>query len=220
MPAGAVVQRIAPSAPMDGWLEQVEPSLLAIGATMARLYPDHDLNPHQLRNAGYRAREELFFASDIVSKPKSGLILRPVLNDQDWRDKARFHRESGRTPDGHPNRPADWIEMERRKCSFGMEAFLVEEDGVAVGAIGAICLKRMLRVKNVIVHPTQRGRSIARDMIGLMAELGRSRGISQLCLVAVKGGPGERLYRRCGMHLIGMQVEWSKTIGPELIKSD
>lgn len=212
MPAGAVIQRVDPRAPQREWLDRGERRLSEIGATMARIYPDQPVDEELFRNAGYQVREELFFASNSLPGAEPGLTLRPIVTDCDWQDKLRFHEAVGSTPDGHPNRPADWVALERRKCAHGMEAFLVEADGVAVGAIGAIWFDRLLRVKNVVVHPDHRRRSVAMTMLSMMAELGRTRGVPELCLVAVRGEPGEQLYHKCGMRMIGTQVEWSKRI--------
>lgn len=213
MPAGAVVQRIDPSAANSiGWLEHLENSLLDVGASMARIYPDHVVDAELFRSAGYQCRDELFFASSSLPDAEPGLALRPIITDQDWQDKLRFHHAVGLTPDGHPNHPADWAQLEQRKCGRGMEAFLVESDGLAVGAIGAIWFDGLLRIKNVIVHPNHRRQSVARAMLSLMASLGRTRGSPELCLVAVRGEPGEQLYHKCGMQMIGMQVEWSKRL--------
>lgn len=210
MPAGAVVQRIEAGAPSAAWLGQVERTLLRIGARMARIYPDHAGDEDLFRGAGYDHRDELFFTSGSLPEAPSGFALRPLVTERDWQDKLRFHLEAGQTPDGHPNAPADWTELERRKCRDGMEAFLVESDGVAVGAIGAIWFGRLLRLKNVIVHPDHRRRTVGQTMLSLMADLGRSRGVSELCVVAVRGEPGEQLYRKCGMTMVGTQVEWSR----------
>lgn len=212
MPAGAVVQRIEANAPNAVWLELVERALLGIGAGMARIYPDYAVDEAVFRNGGYEDRDEVFFTSNSLPTAPPGFALRPLATEQDWQDKLRFHVEAGQTPDSHPNAPADWAELERRKCRHGMEAFLVESEGIAVGAIGAIWFDRLLRLKNVLVHPDHRRRSVGRTMLSLMADLGRARGVSELCVVAVRGEPGERLYRTCGMQMIGTQVEWSKQL--------
>lgn len=216
VPAGAVIQRADPvviEALGGRWVSEIEDRLTEIGAGFARIYPDAPVNEEIFRRAGYQDRDELIFASGMLPNAPPGLTLRPVATEQDWHDKLLFHEAARTTPDGHANAPADWVALERRKCAHGMEAFLVEADMQAVGAIGAIWQGGLLRVKNVVVHPAHRRRSVARTMLSLMAELGRARGVSELCVVAVKGEAGELLYRATGMQEIGKQVEWSKRIG-------
>jgi ribosomal protein S18 acetylase RimI-like enzyme len=215
LPAGAVVQRVDPAIATlgDRWFTEIERALIDIGARTVRIYLDEPMPCDLFRRAGYEQRDELFFASPLRPEPTPGLTLRPVTSEGDWRHKLLFHEAAGATPDGHPNLISDWVALERIKCDHGMEAYLVEADGQKVGAIGAIWGDDLLRIKNVIVHPDHRRRSIGRRMLDLMAALGRSRGVSEQCLIALPGGAGERLYRSAGMELIGTQVEWSKWIG-------
>jgi hypothetical protein len=45
-----------------------------------------------------------------------------------------------------------------------------------------------------------------------MAAIGRQRGVSEQCVMAVRGETGELLYRAAGMQMVGIQVEWSKPL--------
>ncbi|HET9336897.1 MAG TPA: GNAT family N-acetyltransferase [Sphingomicrobium sp.] len=215
-PAAAVVHRVDPEAIASGgagWIASAEAAMANVGAALCRIYLDgrHKLADDMLRNAGYAARDELIFV-DALPESSINLTLCPVATDADWAEKLSFHKAAGGTPDGHGNGPADWVELERRKCSAGMEAFLARLDGEVVGAVGAIWCDKFVRTKNLVVHPDHRGRGVAQAMLGGITALGRRRGTPEQCVVAVKGEKGELLYRRLQMPMIGYQVEWSKPI--------
>ena len=215
-PAAAVVQRVDPAAIAEGgdaWVGEVEQAFARTGAGFARIYLDacHEGAGEVLRRAGYADRDELVFVHRLPEPPPE-LALRPVSSESDWQAKLRFHHAVDQTPDGHGNRAADWVELERRKCMAGMDAFLAEVDGTVVGAIGAIWGDGIVRTKNVVVHPDHRRRTVGRAMLCHIAALGRARGVSEQCVMAVRGEAGELLYRAAGMQMVGVQVEWSKLL--------
>ena len=219
-PAGAVIQRIEPEVIAvlgETWVVQAEQALADVGAAMARIYLDARGGPADevFRRAGYEDRDELVFAHSL-DEPAPGVTLHPVKSDEDWDRKLRFHTAVLETPDGHNHRPSEWVALERRKCADGMDAFLAECDGETVGAIGAIWGDGLLRMKNIVVDPAHRRRSIGRRMLSQMAAIGRERGISEQCILAVRGDAGELLYRAAGMQVVGSQVEWSKQIGASI----
>ena len=214
--AGAVVQRVdgATVARMgSGWVSEIEEALVRVGARLARIYLD-DGNPADslLRRAGYARRPELVFAHAFERAPGDVVLLR-VERDEDWERKERLHGEADRTPDGHPSSASDWVELERRKAAHGLESYLALLDGEVIGAIGAIRGDRILRFKNILIHPDHRRRGLGRAMLGSLAALGRESGILEQAVFAVRGNAGERLYRACGMRTVGTVVEWSKPLG-------
>ena len=216
-PAATVIHRVDPAeiaALGEAWVVRAEKALADVGAGLARIYVDArgSAADELLRRAGYADRDELIFAQSLP-QPAPALTLRPVTIDADWARKLRLHAGIENSPDGHGNRPSDWVALERRKCADGMDAFLAEIDGEMVGAIGAIWGDGLLRMKNIVVHPAYRRRSIGKGIVSQLAALGRERGVSEHCVLAIRGEPGERLYRSAGMRLVGIQVEWSKPIG-------
>jgi len=214
-PAGAVIHRVDPAAIAAGgeaWVIQAEQALAGVGAAMARIYLDaRGPADEVLRHAGYHDRDELIFAHSL-GEPAPGVTLRPVKTDEDWGRKLRFHAAVRETPDGHDHRASEWVALERRKCADGMDAVLAEVDGATVGAIGAVWGDGLLRLKNIVVDPAYRRRSIGRRMLSQMAAVGREHGISEQCILAVRGDAGEMLYRSAGMQVVGIQVEWSKPL--------
>ncbi|HET9397681.1 MAG TPA: GNAT family N-acetyltransferase [Sphingomicrobium sp.] len=215
--AAAVVQRVDPDAIADGgetWIAAAEAAITRTGARLARIYLDdrHAAADALLRRGGYAARDELAFVGKLPEPPVE-MTLHPVTSKEDWQAKLRFHSAVNQTPDGHGNSAADWVELERRKCTAGMDAFLAKVDGTVVGAIGAVWGDGIVRAKNVVVHPAHRRRTIGKAMLCHIAALGRDRGISEQCVMAVRGETGELLYRAAGMQVVGFQVEWSKPLG-------
>lgn len=214
--AAAVIHRVTPekiAAAGDAWVAAAEGELAAAGVALARIYLDarHDGADALLRSAGYVDRDELAFVHSLPG-PADGLTLRAVKGESDWAEKLRFHQGVDETPDGHGNRAADWVALERLKCAAGMDAFLAELDGEVVGAVGAIWGEGIVRAKNLVVHPGYRRRTIGKAMLCHVAALGRRRGVSEQCVMAVRGEQGELLYRAAGMEMVGLQVEWSKPI--------
>jgi ribosomal protein S18 acetylase RimI-like enzyme len=216
-PAAAVIHRVRPAtcaANGPRWIAEAEEALLTVGAGLARIYVDmrgSALDPHLLR-AGYVAREELVFVHSLPVRPPM-VSLRQVTTDADWRRKLRFHESVEGPPDGHHTAAAQWVELERRKCRHGMECYLAEIDGETVGAVGHVAGDGLLRIKNLVVHPDHRRRSIGCAMLSQVAALGREIGIVEQCLLAVRSEVGELLYRAVGMRVAGSLVEWSKPIG-------
>ena len=216
-PAAAVIHRVQPAtcaATGARWIAEAEAALIAVGAGLARIYVDASgsaLDPLLVR-AGYSAREELVFVHSLPG-PQPGVTLRQVKTNADWQRKLRFHEAVEGPPDGHRTAAAQWVELERRKCAHGMTCYLAVIGDETVGAIGHVRGEGVLRIKNLVVHPAHRRRSIGRAMLSHVAALGREIGIVEQCLLAVRGEVGELLYRAVGMRVAGSLVEWSKPIG-------
>ena len=215
-PGGAVVHRVQQEVVASlgqPWIDQAEDAFAAVGAGLARIYVDQrdSAADRAFRAAGYVPRDELVFVHSLP-EPSAGVTLRPVVKQEDWSDKLRLHEAVESPPDGHQTSALEWVELEQRKCSAGMEAFLAETDGEVVGAIGAVWGDEILRLKNLVVRPDRRRRAVGQAMICATAAMGKERGIGRQCVFAVRGEAGEFLYRAAGMHVAGIQVEWSKPL--------
>ena len=215
-PAAAVIHRVEPEvicARGRDWFAATESKLKACGIRLARVYLSarHVAVERLLSDAGYACREELVFADNLPDPPPL-LAFRPVLTEDDWAGKRAFHEEVPESPDGHRNGAADLAGLERHKCEHGMEAFVAEIEGRAVGVAGVIWGDNLARIKNVLIHPAYRRRSMATALLSHVAAHGRARGIREQCLVALKGGAGEMLYRALGMTVAGSCFEWSKKL--------
>lgn len=216
-PAGAVIHRVEPEIVASlgkPWLTGAERALADIGAGMARIYVDsrHGAADALFRQSGYASREELIFAHSLADAPAT-ILLRRVESEADWDRKLSLHQAIATPPDGYSSTASDWVALERRKCDHGMEAYLAEMGGEAVGAISAIWGDGLLRLKNIVVHPDHRRRSVGHAMLRLLAAIGAERGISEQCVFAVRGDAGEHFYGAAGMKTVGTVMEWSKSIG-------
>ena len=215
-PAGTVVHRVDAAVIEtlgQAWLGDVEARLGQVEANLARIYLEsrNGRADELLRGTGYTDRDELVF-HHMLPDPPPGLTLRSVTSEEDWARKLLLHKAAATSPDGHRHRASDWVALERRKGEHGMESFLAEIDGETVGAIGAVWGDGLLRMKNIVVHPAHRRRSVGKMMLLNIAALGRARGVFEQCILAVRGEPGELLYRSAGMSVVGVQVEWSKPL--------
>jgi GNAT superfamily N-acetyltransferase len=210
-PAASVVHRVDPNVVATHGLEL---RLAELGIGLARIYltAGDTRIENLLLNAGFACREELVLTHSLPDPPPL-LTFRPVRSERDWALKQEFHEKVAESPDGHVNRAADLVGLERHKCAHGMDAFLGELDGRTVGVVGAIWGKGVARIKNLLIHPDYRRQSAGTWMLEHVAALGRARGINEQCLMALKGGAGEMLYRSLGMQVAGSQFEWSKRLG-------
>jgi len=218
-PAATVVHRVVADSVADcgpDWLAMVESRLGDLGVGLARIYLTAS-DPRvetMLRDAGYACREELVFTHRLPD-PAPLLTFRPVATEKDWAQKRSFHDEVAESPDGHFNHAPDLVGLERHKCARGMQAFLGEVDGRTVGVVCAIWGNGIARIKNLLVHPDYRRQSAGTLLLEHVAAVGRARGITEQCLMALKGGTGELLYRSLGMRVAGSQYEWSKRLGKQ-----
>lgn len=217
-PAAAVVHRVDADKVTGhgaGWIARLEQQLAGRGIPLARIYLErrHERMESMLDEAGYVCREELMFTGRLPD-PDCSIDFRPVITEADWTRKLAFHCEAPESPDGHQADPAAIAGLERHKCVHGMEAFSGEAEGRVLGVVGVVWGEDIVRVKNLVVHPGHRRRSVATALLHHAAALGRERGIGEQCLVALKGGAGEGLYRSMDMTEVGSCFEWSKRVLP------
>jgi GNAT superfamily N-acetyltransferase len=217
-PSAVVVHRVtASSVARQGpaWVRLVEKRLQELGAASARVYLDEPdtVVAGILGAAGYQARREIALGASRVAAAGKEIRLRQVDSREDWQRKLQFHEAVPERPDGHGASAADWVDMERSKCSLGMRTFLAWRDGEVVGTIGVIPSAEPWRLKNIVVHSDFRRQSVGRGMISRMADRARKGGASGLCLFGIEGTVGEALYRACGFAETGCQIEWTRDFG-------
>lgn len=219
-PAGAVIHRVD-AATVAGlgtaWVIAALQALADAGAGLARIYCDGpDLAVDSLlRAAGFSSRRELVFVASLADID-SDLALVAVASEKDWARKRALHAAADASPDGHARSADDWVAIERAKCAKGMDCFLAERDGAAVGAVSAVWGEGMLRFKNLVVHPAFRRTAVASTLLARLAAYGRDRGYGQQCALALAGEAGEMLYRTLGMTEAGSQIEWSRPLAGQV----
>lgn len=216
--AGCVIQQID-QLPNDvhGWLDEVESHLRRCGATRVRIYvgSSPEFARAALLQRGYEERIEIGFVARSANMPlpKSDVILREVVSDQDWAAKLHLHEDAMDGPDGYTNQAASWVQMERRKfLTGGMQCYLVEQDHRIVGTVGAIDFGPILRLKNLVIAPGFRRRGLGLAAVHQLKLLASREPNRRLGLFGIVGEPGIALYRNAGLREINRQFEWSRSL--------
>ena len=215
-PAAAVIHRVDAATVArlgTAWVVAALQALADAGAGLARIYCD---GPDQaadalLRAAGFSSRRELVFVASLADIG-SDLALVAVASEKDWARKRALHEAADSSPDGHATGAEEWVAIERAKCAHGMDCFLAEHDGTAIGAVSAVWGEGMLRFKNLVVHPAFRRNAVASALLARLAAYGRERGFREQCALALAGEAGEKLYRSLAMTEAGSQIEWSRQL--------
>jgi len=216
LPAGAVVHRVSPDAPLNGpSLRSWESRLLELGAPLGRLYLD-DAGPGaaaMLARSGYERRVETTYCGPVVGETSASFRILPVTSPDLWRRKLELHRFSTESPDGHPADPADWVDLERRKCATGrMAAFIALHEDEVVGTFAIMPGERLYRLKNLVIHAAWQRRGLGMAVLRWASALAGANGRSGICMLAVAGSAGDKLYGRAGLTLVGQRTEWTKAL--------
>lgn len=219
--AGCVVHR--PRLPWDSdttettdtAIQAIESRLAQLRCPQPRFYLTRPLPrlEQALAARGYRPRVELGLITRDLS-PMSGLNvgLRRLHDERDWDRKVRLHADCPLTPDGYATLPQDWVAMERQKCQHGgMTPYLIETQGTICGAVNAIDMGELWRLKNLVIHPRFRRRGLAVAAVRLLAQEAGVAGGRALGSFALENHLGLHTYQRAGLTVITRQIEWSRT---------
>jgi GNAT superfamily N-acetyltransferase len=225
--AGCVVHRVDPSVlPRDPlrWIELVEQRLLGHGCRRARFYLTgrHPALEAALLARGYRPQDETGYVLSvdrpIRARPdEPAAELRPVTSTDDWAAKLALHRLSGTGPDGHESDPEAWVELERIRVAAGwMRPFFIVSRGAICGVIALSSAGSLLRLKNLVVHPSWRGMGVGTAVLQRAHAIAWREGWAGVGAFALAGDPAERLYRHAGYEAVTRQTEWMRPLGPRL----
>jgi GNAT superfamily N-acetyltransferase len=103
----------------------------------------------------------------------------------------------------------DWNELESRKAETGfLHCFTAHQGQRIIGTAGYLRCGDLFRLKNLFVHPSHRGKGMATQIVQSMRAMARSLEARTFCTMAVDNGPAVRMYLRCGLQIVGAQVEW------------
>jgi GNAT superfamily N-acetyltransferase len=215
LPAGCVVQRVQPETVRrdpPAWIRRVEREVLAAGTRLVRIYLDEAAGlDAALAAEGYQGKREIAFLGKARMFPENPVRLREVLTEADWREKERIHRESPLGPDGHQSDAAKWTRLLRLKnAAGGKRSFLCECDDGVCGTVGALEMKDLVRLKNIVIRPAFRGQGLGLGVVRCLIQMAAERGKEAMGVFAVEGAPGERLYTRAGMTGAAAIWEWTK----------
>ncbi len=219
LPAGAVVHRMTPGVIRGGaesWVASVEAVTRVRGIPRLRLYlqqSDPKLE-RALRARHYAERREIGLvrsAAEELHPPDPAPLVRleEIVDLTGWDDKRRVTDACPTAPDGHPADPKAWCEMEQRRSAHGyMRPFLIRHGDSACGTLCLAPRGRMLRLKNLLIHPAWRGRGIATSAVNAAVLLARRAGFHTVGCFAIPGGPALAVWQRTGFAPTVVQSEW------------
>ena len=222
VPAGCIAVPDADLASPDAFLAEAAGYASEAGASLLRFYTAgaNAVRDAALVGAGlHRSVEQGFVVSTqdllagfrLVGTP--GASVRPVREDGDWKRKERLSAALEQLPDGKQANAAAWTMLERRKCEAGyMDAFLIELEGECCGAFGLASSRRLLRLKNLVVHPAYRRRGVGRAAVSYAAMHAREAGFDWLGVYALEASNGGALYAKSGLAVVTEQIEWTRPL--------
>ena len=223
--AGCVVHRVDPSLlPRDParWIELVEQRLLGHGSRRARFYLTgrHPALEAALLARGYRPQDETGYILGVTHRPLRerpeipAADLRPITTPDDWAAKLALHRLCGTAPDGHDADADAWVELERVRAAAGsIRPFFIVSRGAICGVLALAPGGSLLRLKNMLVHPSWRGMGIATAVLHRAQVVAWREGWTAVGAFVVAGDPGEQIYRRAGYEPLARQTEWMRPLG-------
>lgn len=230
--AGAVVLVDDPApivADPIAWRDSVTATAAAHGVRHVRFYTSTNEGPMNsaLAFAGVKHVQEIALVASgeaitdaTAQRAASSCHVRRVATPSLWEQKLAIHLATPETSDGKPMDGNRWVAFEKAKVDAGyMDAYLVEWNGEPAGAFNISRCENLLRLKNVIVAPSRRHHHVATAMVRWLALHGLSLGVRFVGCFALPGSAGLRLYERCGMHQVGLQLEWIWPVGESLAKA-
>lgn len=218
--AGCLAIRVdlsATAASARRWRFEFENAVRTAGGHRYRLYLTgrSPALEAELLTHGYAQRFESMLVRDPERTPRGSALvrLREITSAADWAEKVRIDSESTHAPDGHHVDPRSWAEFERRKWQSGiLHYFMISGANQTYGTVGIVRSDTIVRVKNLLLHPSWRGMGIATE-VALAAHAAASAAGIPAGLFAAAGGIAERAYRRAGFRRIGTVTEFIREPG-------
>ena len=218
--AGFVVQRIEPSSlksDAEAWVAGVEDRLRAMRAPRARLYVDQHGGANldrALNNRGYRLRLErgMVRAAERDGDATEIELVAPE-DGGGWSARREMLRGQTLGVDGHAMDPDLWVTMERLKHEAGyMRPYFMRSGRQVVGVVCAAVCGKLLRIKNLFVHPAHRRRGVATGTAIACARGGGRESLEAAGCFALDGEPGRLVYEKAGYRTCVIQEEWVKEL--------
>jgi GNAT superfamily N-acetyltransferase len=218
--AGCLAIRVDLSATAESarrWRLEFESAVRTAGGHRYRLYLTgrSPALETELLAHGYAQRFESMLVRDPERAPQGSIPvrLREITSAADWAEKVRIDSESTHAPDGHHVDTRSWAEYEHRKWQSGiLHYFMINGANRTYGTVGIVRSAAIVRVKNLLLHPSWRGLGIATE-VALAAHATASATGVPAGLFAASGGIAERAYRRAGFRKIGTVTEYIREPG-------
>lgn len=197
------------------WIAAVESALGDRGIALGRIYLDHESVALEatLEAAGWARRREIAVLAGIVGSRSALRNVRLVrIDDEQWDEKTRLHRECGEMPDGYDPDGDAYVEMERcREAAGPLRFYLAETRDHVVGTVGLALIGGLLRLKNLLVRPADRARGLGHAIVEEALAIASEVRAERAGCFAIEGR-ARSLYEDCGFRSIGCQIEWSKPL--------
>jgi GNAT superfamily N-acetyltransferase len=220
--AGCVVLPDLPLQSPRRFVSEATAAASRVQASLLRFYtPPLDADTAaSLSESGLRNAVEWAFLRSASANQQvlpAGLVnplFRRVSDAGTWADKLQLAAALEHLPDGKKAAAPEWTELERRKCEVGyMEMWLLEHQGIVCGSFGLAGFGTLLRLKNLVVHPTVRRLGFGKAAVVFACERAQELGFGWVGAFGIAGGKGPSLYSRCGFDIAGEQLEWVKPLG-------
>lgn len=208
------------------WLTELEQLFVQRDVPLCRFYLQEEFPEHAawFESLGYKQVPELgLFAEldkqgvDIDSSDNDFALIETDLIEtrpEHWDLYKALLETADATPDGHRMQADDYAALERAKAESGyMQAYIhiVEGEALAVGNLD--CINGMARVKNVLVHPQQRGKGIGKKVVAALMDIGRQQGAKQAGAYALEENQSAvAMYHSLGFKDVYFQYEWTRSL--------
>ena len=202
------------------WLNTLEGLFLKKAVKRSRLY----LQKHKpedeafLTQNGYRAVIEIGMAGRVDLQILHAKNIKPVqlvaIHEALWPLHQRLLSSSEAAPDGHRMQATDYALLEKRKVEAGyMQMFLYIENGEAL-AVASLDIKNgFARIKNLLVHPEQRGKGLGKRLIAGLLTIAQQQGAQAMGAYALaENKAAYGMYQALGMQKIYQQYEWLRQL--------
>lgn len=223
--AGSVVQGIVDNEikKIDKcWLSKIEQRLLALHIFQARIYlgKEYIAVSRLLSSCGYKPKVEIGLLCEANTKTdpeiaNNNIRLAPIIDEKGWLEKKRIYDHIEMGPDGYSSPVDKWIELEKRKCHVNyMRPFLIYYDDDVCGTVNVAIQKHIIRLKNIVVHPSFRRLGIGRSTSSLFSGIAARHGKAYAGCFALADKPSLAMYQQAGFMPVCYQTEWSKELFP------
>jgi ribosomal protein S18 acetylase RimI-like enzyme len=203
------------------WLTDLEQLFVERDVPRCRFYLQEEFPEHTawFESLGYKKVPELgLFAELDMQEQNNDIAVNDFAlaetNAEHWALYKALLETADATPDGYRMQADDYATLERAKAESGyMQAYIyiVEGEALAVGNLDYN--NSMARVKNVLVHPQQRGKGIGKKVVATLMEIGRQQGAKQAGAYALEENlSAVAMYHSLGFKDVYFQYEWTHNL--------
>lgn len=193
-------------------LFQLVNDLDKVRAQTVRTYLAFDVIDPILERLGFQRSIEngmLIRPTNPVTPYPRGISIREATKSDD-EIKIQLYDEDQKRPDGKYAAASEFVAIERCKIDSGyMKGFIVEHMKSPIGCFGLSIEGEIVRMKNLMVRASSRGLGGGASIVRFAQRYCIANGCNSVGVFAIENSPGERLYSKEGMQIIGAQTEYA-----------